>query len=154
MHLTKTKIVTARTGSAKARIRTFNSTSSDTAFGPVCLDAPETTLCSGGFNPAVSASALKAMRAAMRELNLRHRTELPMGEIAWQINPLLRGGSNTTDDTRPQLCTHCSDTSIRRFWLGRCGSSGALKHTRSARVAFCKNCRRKKRVRSYTGGLV
>jgi SRSO17 transposase len=31
------------------------------------------------------------MRAAMRELNLRHRTDLPMDEIARQINPLLRG---------------------------------------------------------------
>jgi hypothetical protein len=44
-----------------------------------------------GFNPAVSASALKAMRAAMRELNLRHRTDLPTDEIARRINPLLRG---------------------------------------------------------------
>ena len=31
------------------------------------------------------------MRAAIRELNLRHRTDLPMDEIARQINPLLRG---------------------------------------------------------------
>src|ERR1700694_2860660 len=43
------------------------------------------------FTPAFSASALKAMRAAIWELNLRHRTELPMNEIARQINPLLRG---------------------------------------------------------------
>ena len=38
---------TARTRTAKARIRMFNSTSSDTAFGPGWSDAPETTLCSG-----------------------------------------------------------------------------------------------------------
>jgi RNA-directed DNA polymerase len=44
-----------------------------------------------GFNPAVSTSALKAMRTTMRELNLRHRTDLPINEIARQINPLLRG---------------------------------------------------------------
>jgi RNA-directed DNA polymerase len=44
-----------------------------------------------GSNLPVSASTLKAMRAAIRELNLRHRTELPMNEIARQINPLLRG---------------------------------------------------------------
>jgi RNA-directed DNA polymerase len=31
------------------------------------------------------------MRAAIRELNLRHRTDLPLDEIARQINPLLRG---------------------------------------------------------------
>ena len=38
---------TARTGTAKASIRIFNSTSSDTAFGPGWFDAPETTRCSG-----------------------------------------------------------------------------------------------------------
>ncbi|MFB9261651.1 reverse transcriptase domain-containing protein [Bradyrhizobium erythrophlei] len=43
----KPRSSTARTGSAKARIRTFNSTSSDTAFGPGWFDAPETTHCSG-----------------------------------------------------------------------------------------------------------
>ena len=31
------------------------------------------------------------MRVAIWELNLRHRTDLPMDEIARQINPLLRG---------------------------------------------------------------
>jgi hypothetical protein len=35
-----------------------------------------------GFNPAVSASALKAMRATIRELDLRRRTHVSMGEIA------------------------------------------------------------------------
>ena len=44
-----------------------------------------------GFNPAVSVAALKAMRATIRELDLRHRTQLSLGEIARQINPLLRG---------------------------------------------------------------
>jgi RNA-directed DNA polymerase len=43
----KPRSFTARTGSAKARIRTFNLTSSDTAFGPGWLDVPKTTLCSG-----------------------------------------------------------------------------------------------------------
>ena len=45
----KPRSSTARTGSAKARIRTFNSTSSDTAFGPGWFDAPETTNCSGAL---------------------------------------------------------------------------------------------------------
>jgi hypothetical protein len=39
-----------------------------------------------GFNPAVSASALKAMRATIRELDLRRRTHVSVGEIARQIN--------------------------------------------------------------------
>lgn len=44
-----------------------------------------------GFNPAVSVSALKAMRSAIRELDLRRRTQLSLADIARQINPLLRG---------------------------------------------------------------
>ena len=34
---------------------------------------------------------MKAMRTTIRELGLRHRTELSMADIARQINPLLRG---------------------------------------------------------------
>ena len=49
-------------------------TSSDTAFGPGWFGRPRDNTLFWGFNPAVSASALKAMRAAIRELNLRHRT--------------------------------------------------------------------------------
>jgi RNA-directed DNA polymerase len=44
-----------------------------------------------GFNPAVSTSALQAMRSAIRELNLRHQTQLSLDDIARQLNPLLRG---------------------------------------------------------------
>ena len=34
---------------------------------------------------------MKAMRATIRELGLRRRTELSLADIARQINPLLRG---------------------------------------------------------------
>jgi hypothetical protein len=44
-----------------------------------------------GFNPAVSVSALKTMRSAIRELDLRRRTQLSLADIARQTNPLLRG---------------------------------------------------------------
>ena len=44
-----------------------------------------------GFNPAVSPSALKSMRAKIRELGVRHRTELSLAEIAYRLNPLLQG---------------------------------------------------------------
>jgi hypothetical protein len=44
-----------------------------------------------GFNPAVSTSAMKAMRSAIRDLNLRHQTQLSLDDIARQLNPLLRG---------------------------------------------------------------
>jgi uncharacterized protein YukE len=44
-----------------------------------------------GFNPAVSPSAMKAMREAIRDLNIRHQTQLSLQDIARQLNPLLRG---------------------------------------------------------------
>ncbi len=44
-----------------------------------------------GFNPAASVSALKAMRATIREMNLRNQTQLSIGEIPQRLNPLLRG---------------------------------------------------------------
>jgi hypothetical protein len=44
-----------------------------------------------GFNPAVSASAMKAMREAIRDLDLRRQTQLLLQDIACQLNPLLRG---------------------------------------------------------------
>jgi hypothetical protein len=34
---------------------------------------------------------MKTMRTTIRELELRHRTELSMADLARQINPLLRG---------------------------------------------------------------
>jgi hypothetical protein len=44
-----------------------------------------------GFNPAVSSSALKAMRSTIRDLDIRHQTQLSLAEVARRINPLLRG---------------------------------------------------------------
>ena len=34
---------------------------------------------------------MKAMRETIRELNLRRQTQLSMQDLAWQLNPLLRG---------------------------------------------------------------
>ena len=44
-----------------------------------------------GFNPAVSASAMKAMREAIRDLNLRRQTQLSLQDIARQTQSALKG---------------------------------------------------------------
>ena len=44
-----------------------------------------------GFTPAVSPSALKAMREKIRDLSIRRQTQLSLDEIADRLNPLLRG---------------------------------------------------------------
>ena len=43
------------------------------------------------FTPAVSAKALKAMRATVRRLNYRNRTDLSLRDISRLHNPVLRG---------------------------------------------------------------
>ena len=43
------------------------------------------------FIPAVSPSALKAMRSTVRDLNIRQLTQRSLDDIARKLNPLLRG---------------------------------------------------------------
>ncbi len=43
------------------------------------------------FTPAVSRAALTAMRERIRRTNLRNRTQITLGHIANEINPVLRG---------------------------------------------------------------
>jgi len=43
------------------------------------------------FTPAVSKTALKAMRAKVRKDNLRNRTDLSLKQIASWYNPILQG---------------------------------------------------------------
>jgi RNA-directed DNA polymerase len=47
-----------------------------------------------GFNPAVSKSALKSMRAKTKKLNWRNRSELSLNDIAKRYNPVLQGWLN------------------------------------------------------------
>src|SRR5208337_1909618 len=60
-------------------------------FRPRRVKSARNTKVFCGFNPAVSASALKSMREKIRDLNIRRRTHVTMAEIARQLNPILRG---------------------------------------------------------------
>ena len=91
LHPTKTKIVYCKDGKRKARIRTSNLTFLGYCFRPRLVRRLRDNALFCGFNPAVSASALKAMRSTIRDLNLRRQTQLSLADIARQINPLLRG---------------------------------------------------------------
>ena len=44
-----------------------------------------------GFTPAVSKSALNAMRATIRGFNIRTRTAVTLDDIAGELNPKVRG---------------------------------------------------------------
>jgi RNA-directed DNA polymerase len=91
MHPTKTKVVYCKDGKRRGKHPNVQFDFLGYCFRPrlVRRFRDNTLFC--GFNPAVSAPAMQAMRETIRELNLRHRTELSLEDIACQLNPLLRG---------------------------------------------------------------
>ena len=91
LHPTKTKIVYCRDGKRKATYPNVKFDFLGYCFRPRLVRRRRDNTLFCGFNPAVSVSALKAMRSTIRDLNLRRQTQLALHDIAQQINPLLRG---------------------------------------------------------------
>jgi RNA-directed DNA polymerase len=91
MHPTKTKIAYCKDKKRKGTYPNVKFDFLGYCFRPrlVRRFRDNTLFC--GFNPAVSSSAMKAMRSTIRELKLSHQTQLSLQDIAWQLNPLLRG---------------------------------------------------------------
>jgi len=91
MHPTKTKIVYCKDTKRKGVYPNVKFDFLGYCFRPRLVKRfrDKTLFC--GFNPAVSPSAMKAMRSAIRELKLRHQTQLSLEDIARRLNPLLRG---------------------------------------------------------------
>lgn len=91
MHPTKTKIVYCRDGKRKGKYPNFKFDFLGYCFRPRLVRRFRDNSLFGGFNPAVSPSAMKAMRETIRDLNLRRQTQLSLQDIARKLNPLLRG---------------------------------------------------------------
>ena len=91
LHPTKTKIVYCKDGQRKGAYPNVQFDFLGYCFRPrlVRRFRDNTLFC--GFNPAVSGSAMKAMRSAIRDLNLRRQTQLSLHDIGRHLNPLLRG---------------------------------------------------------------
>jgi RNA-directed DNA polymerase len=91
LHSTKTKIVYCKDGKRQGAYPNVQFDFLGYCFRPrlVRRFRDNTLFC--GFNPAVSGTAMKAMRSAIRELNLRRQTQLSLQDIARQLNPLVRG---------------------------------------------------------------
>jgi group II intron reverse transcriptase/maturase len=94
MHPTKTKIVYCKDGKRRGRYPNIKFDFLGYCFRPRLVRRSRDNLLFCSFNPAVSPSALKSMRAKIRELGIRRRTEVSLEEIAFRINPLLRGWIN------------------------------------------------------------
>ena len=94
MHPTKTRIVYCKDGKRKGEYPNIKFDFLGYCFRPRRARNSQDNSLFCRFTPAVSPSALKSMRAKIRELRFRRRTELSLAEIAHRINPLLRGWIN------------------------------------------------------------
>jgi RNA-directed DNA polymerase len=91
LHPTKTKIVYCKDGRRKEKHPNVKFDFLGYGFRPRWVKNSRSNELFCGFTPAVSATALKAMRTTIRDLKLRSRTDVSLADIARKINPLLRG---------------------------------------------------------------
>ena len=91
MHPTKTRIVSCRDGKRRGKYPGVKFDFLGYCFRPRLVRRSRDNILFCSFAPAVSPSALKSMRAKIRDLGIRRRTELSLADIAHRINPLLRG---------------------------------------------------------------
>lgn len=91
LHPKKTKIVYCRDGSRKRKYPEIKFDFLGYTFQPRIVKNRKRNSLFCSFSPAVSKSALKAMRSKIRELDIRKRVELSLEQIGQICNPLLRG---------------------------------------------------------------
>ena len=91
LHPTKTRIVYCKVTGRRGMYPNVKFDFLGYCFRPRRVLRPSDRKVVGGFTPAVSPTALKAMRAAIRDLNIRRSTQVSLADIARKLNPLLRG---------------------------------------------------------------
>ena len=91
MHPIKTKIVYCRDGKRRGGYPNVAFDFLGYQFRPRMVRSSRNNELFCSFTPAVSPSALKAMRSTVRDLDIRQRTQRSLGDIARMLNPLLRG---------------------------------------------------------------
>jgi len=91
LHPTKTRIVYCRDRKRRGMYPNVKFDFLGYEFRPRAVQMTQGGRLSCGFTPAVSPSALKAMRAAVRDLDIRRRTQVSLADVAQRVNPLLRG---------------------------------------------------------------
>jgi hypothetical protein len=91
LHPTKTRIVHCKDDKRKGSYPNVKFDFLGYEFRPRAVWGTQSGKVFCGFTPAVSPSALKAMRTRIRDLRIRRHTQVSLADIARQINPLLRG---------------------------------------------------------------
>ena len=91
MHPTKTKIVYCKDANRKGAYDQMKFTFLGYEFRQRYVKNSKTGKMFVNFTAAVSSTAVKAMRQTTRRLNYRNRSELSLQDIAYKLNPILRG---------------------------------------------------------------
>jgi RNA-directed DNA polymerase len=91
LHPTKTKIVYCKDGKRQRKYPNVKFDFLGYCFRPRLVMRLRDNALFCGFNPAVSPSAMKAMRETVRQLNIRRQSQRSLHDIAELLNPLLRG---------------------------------------------------------------
>jgi RNA-directed DNA polymerase len=91
MHPTKTRIVYCKDTNRCSTYQNIGFDFLGYCFRPRRAMSSRTQKVFGSFAPAVSPAAMKAMRAKIRDLNIRQRTGASLADIAQMLNLLLRG---------------------------------------------------------------
>jgi len=121
LHPLKTKIVYCKDGSRKGR---YENTEFDflgyTFRRRLCKNRKRNSMFIN-FTPAVSQSAIKAMRLKIRKLRVRMATELSIAQVARWLNPLINGWINYygrfTRSALYGMCRHVNKALVR--WARR-----------------------------------
>lgn len=87
LHPTKTRIVYCKDDRRRGKSETVMFAFLGYCFRPRSVLGPHSQKMFCGFTPAVSKPALNAMRATVRGLKLRRRTEVTLDDIARELNP-------------------------------------------------------------------
>ena len=153
LHPTKTRIVYCKVNERRGVYPNVTFDFLGYCFRPRRVMQPSDRKVVGGFTPAVSPTAMKAMYATIRDLNIRRSTQDTLADIARKSIRSFGDGLRTTDATRLLPCTLCTGTSIRRYWRGCNGSSSASRSTRFGRLLFLRSSCERIPNSSCTGGL-
>jgi RNA-directed DNA polymerase len=91
LHPSKTKIVYCKDDRRRGKYDAVTFDFLGYCFRPRSVKGPRSQKMFCGFTPAVSKQALNAMRATIRDLKIRKRTEVTLDDIARELNPIIRG---------------------------------------------------------------
>jgi RNA-directed DNA polymerase len=116
LHPDKTKIIYCKDGSRKGKYKETKFDFLGYTFRPRLIKSSKRNSMFISFTPAVSQEALKFMKAAIRQWNIRNRTDLELGDIARMYIPVSRGWLAYYGKYSPsalyQFCRHLNKTLV------------------------------------------